>query len=98
MLEGNIHMIGNFDQCKNIKHVLSRGSRAGDVIAGSYCHVQFDIPLEHLPPIPGDVRNSLLSFFRLDVNFVKKITVNDVGTVRPFRCLQIFRLVLLYVL
>ena len=55
MLEGNIHMIGNFDQCKKIQHVITGGSRAGDVIAGSYCHVQFEIPLEHLPPIPGDV-------------------------------------------
>ncbi|KAL8592546.1 hypothetical protein ACOMHN_030231 [Nucella lapillus] len=54
MLEGNIHMIGNFDQCKRIRHVVLKGSREGEVIAGSYCHVQFDIPLEHLPPVPGE--------------------------------------------
>lgn len=54
MLEGNIHMIGNYDQCKKINHVVDGGVRNGDVIAGSYCHVQFQIPLELLPPIPGD--------------------------------------------
>ncbi|XP_025080452.1 uncharacterized protein LOC112556054 [Pomacea canaliculata] len=54
LLEGNIHMIGNFDQCKGIRHVITQGPRQGDVISGSYCHVQFHIPLEALPPVPGD--------------------------------------------
>lgn len=59
LLEGNIHMIGNFDQCKGISHVITEGPREGSAIAGSYCHVQFVIPMEHLPPVPGDVRLNL---------------------------------------
>ncbi|PVD37236.1 hypothetical protein C0Q70_04231 [Pomacea canaliculata] len=50
-------MIGNFDQCKGIRHVITQGPRQGDVISGSYCHVQFHIPLEALPPVPGDCAN-----------------------------------------
>ena len=75
MLEGNIHMIGNFDQCKKINHVLESGPREGEVIEGSYCHIQFDIPKEHLPPIPGDVRYFPL-FFSSFFKKKKKSQVN----------------------
>ena len=52
LLEGNTHMHGNYDQCKDISYQLKNVNRD---IKGRYCGAEIQLPPGVLPPAPGEV-------------------------------------------